>query len=298
MSVSACSSNFKTFVQALEALPASIKADEVNIGSFLKPDHMYSDVGCFAGLISIVADDIPELKQAYDGKFYNSCEWKYALDKYLEFFLKSHMFIVNLIILFLLSCANIGTRKPRINGVVIGLCVVYVSVNLIHLSYALKAAYDYNSYSVSEWRHALNMFIQDDLEGLGFDDWAKYYPRVWGNVHGASMYCMYEAFGVEVFYEPGGFGTTPVPLKPLTHYGIIVHVRKAYDRWIKLMETFKTIVLSSKSSPSSKYSFSAASIFSYSVQSQHIAIASMSMSPSKSSKYRNKQTNKRHNLGV
>jgi hypothetical protein len=48
------------FVEALEGLPASIKADEVNIGSFLKPDHMYSDAGCFAGLISIVADDIPE----------------------------------------------------------------------------------------------------------------------------------------------------------------------------------------------------------------------------------------------
>jgi hypothetical protein len=32
--------NFKTFVEALEALPASIKADKVNIGSFLKPDHI------------------------------------------------------------------------------------------------------------------------------------------------------------------------------------------------------------------------------------------------------------------
>ena len=30
--------NFKTFVETLEALPASIKGDEVNIGSFLKPD--------------------------------------------------------------------------------------------------------------------------------------------------------------------------------------------------------------------------------------------------------------------
>jgi phosphoglucomutase len=76
--------NFKIFVEALEALPASIKGDEVNIGSFLKPDHMCGTVGCFAGLISIVADDIPELKQACKGKFYNSCEWQYALDRYLE----------------------------------------------------------------------------------------------------------------------------------------------------------------------------------------------------------------------
>jgi hypothetical protein len=28
--------NFKIFVEALEALPASIKGDEVNIGSFLQ----------------------------------------------------------------------------------------------------------------------------------------------------------------------------------------------------------------------------------------------------------------------
>jgi hypothetical protein len=63
--------NFKTFVETLEALPASIKGDEVNIGSFLKPDHMCGDAGCFAGLISIVPDDIPELKQEYKGKFYN-----------------------------------------------------------------------------------------------------------------------------------------------------------------------------------------------------------------------------------
>ena len=151
--------NFKTFVEALEALPAHIKNKEVDMKS--TKDPMCGDAGCFAGLISIVAEYIPEL----------------------------------------------------------------------------KAAYDYNSYSVSEWRHALNMFLQDDLEGLGFEEWAKYYPRVWGNVHGASMYCMYEAFGVEVFYEPGGFGTNPVPLKPLTHYGIIVHIRRAYDRWIKLTET-------------------------------------------------------------
>jgi hypothetical protein len=81
------------------------------------------------------------------------------------------------------------------------------------------------------------MFLQDDLEGLGFEDWAKYYPRIWGGKLGYFMFSNPEAFGVEVFYEPGGFGTTPVPLKPLTHYGIIVHIRKAYDRWIKLTET-------------------------------------------------------------
>jgi hypothetical protein len=150
--------NFKTFVEALEALPASIKSNEVNMKS--TKDPACGNVGCFAGLISIVAEDIPELKGLYEA----------------------------------------------------------------------------NAYDFSEWRHALNMFLQDVLEGLGFEDWAKYYPRVWGNVHGASMYSMYEAFGVEVFYEPGGYGTRPVPLKPLTHYRIIVHIRKAYDRWIALTE--------------------------------------------------------------
>jgi hypothetical protein len=64
----------------------------------------------------------------------------------------------------------------------------------------LKAAYDYNSYSVSEWRHALNMFLQDDLEGLGFEDWAKYYPRVWGNVHGVSMFVTPEDMGSFVLF--------------------------------------------------------------------------------------------------
>ena len=152
-------SNFKTFVEALEALPASIKSYTVDMKSLKDP--ACGGVGCFAGLISIVAEDIPEL----------------------------------------------------------------------------KAAYDYNGYCVYEWRYALDTFLYDSLAGYTLEQWAKYYPRVWGNVHGASMYCMYEAFGVEVFYEPGGYGTRPVPLKPLTHYGIIVHIRKAYDRWIKLMET-------------------------------------------------------------
>jgi phosphoglucomutase len=148
--------NFKIFVEALEALPASIKGDEVNIGSFLKPDHMCGTVGCFAGLISIVADDIPELKQACKGKFYNSCEWQYALDRYLE---------------------------------------------------------------------------------CDFIIWAKHNPKIWDNKHGVSMFVSPEAFGKEVFYKQGVYSKTRVDLgKPLTHYGIIVHIRKAYDRWIKLTE--------------------------------------------------------------
>jgi hypothetical protein len=45
------------------------------------------------------------------------------------------------------------------------------------------------------------------------------------------------AFGKEVFWKQGVYCKTRVDLgKPLTHYGIIVHIRKAYDRWIKLME--------------------------------------------------------------
>jgi hypothetical protein len=81
----------------------------------------------------------------------------------------------------------------------------------------LKGFYKGKFYDYHSWRLALNEYLE-----CNFTTWAKYYPRVWGNVHGGSMYCMYEAFGVGVFYQPGGFGTNPVPLKPLTHYRIII----------------------------------------------------------------------------
>jgi hypothetical protein len=39
--------------------------------------------GCFAGLISIVANDIPELKELYAGEKYCFTEWAEALKKFL-----------------------------------------------------------------------------------------------------------------------------------------------------------------------------------------------------------------------
>jgi hypothetical protein len=41
-------------------------------------------VGCFAGLISIVADDIPELKEIYLFSGYNYYSWKVALYDFLK----------------------------------------------------------------------------------------------------------------------------------------------------------------------------------------------------------------------
>jgi hypothetical protein len=39
--------------------------------------------GCFAGLISIVANDIPELKELYAGEKYCFTGWAEALKKFL-----------------------------------------------------------------------------------------------------------------------------------------------------------------------------------------------------------------------
>jgi hypothetical protein len=43
-------------------------------------DPMSSDAGCFAGLISIVAENIPALKAAYKGNSYDCFDWQYALN--------------------------------------------------------------------------------------------------------------------------------------------------------------------------------------------------------------------------
>jgi hypothetical protein len=59
--------NFKIFVEALEALPDEIKNNEVDMQSNFEPACGTS--GCFAGLISIVANDIPELKKHYTSLF-------------------------------------------------------------------------------------------------------------------------------------------------------------------------------------------------------------------------------------
>jgi hypothetical protein len=76
--------NFKTLVEALEALPESIRNNEVNMGSVLEPKPICGTVGCFAGLISIVANDIPELKEFYKGNLYDYSKWEVALDSFLE----------------------------------------------------------------------------------------------------------------------------------------------------------------------------------------------------------------------
>jgi hypothetical protein len=52
-------------VEALNRLPEPIKNDYVDMKSTKEP--VCGTPGCFAGLISIVADDIPELKQLYGG---------------------------------------------------------------------------------------------------------------------------------------------------------------------------------------------------------------------------------------
>ena len=74
---------FKTLVEALEALPDHIKNNRVDMSSLQNP--ACGTPGCFAGLISIVANDIPELKKAYaQGDDYSYGAWAVALDEYLE----------------------------------------------------------------------------------------------------------------------------------------------------------------------------------------------------------------------
>jgi hypothetical protein len=50
--------NFKILVDALEALPEDIKNNEVAMNSALKPNPFCGTAGCFAGLISIVNNNI------------------------------------------------------------------------------------------------------------------------------------------------------------------------------------------------------------------------------------------------
>ena len=78
-------SKFKVLVEALEALPEDIRNNEVDMSSTHEPTC--GTAGCFAGLISIVADDIPELKEMkeiYLFSGYNYYSWKVALYDFLE----------------------------------------------------------------------------------------------------------------------------------------------------------------------------------------------------------------------
>ncbi len=60
----------KQFVNALDALSDDVKDWEVNMGSGKKP--MCDTPGCHAGLISIVAKDLPELQEIYENHIYFS----------------------------------------------------------------------------------------------------------------------------------------------------------------------------------------------------------------------------------
>jgi hypothetical protein len=73
--------NFKIFVEALEALPEEIKNNEVDMQSNFEP--VCGTVACFAGLISIVANDIPELKKHYTSSIYTFSNWGIALQDFL-----------------------------------------------------------------------------------------------------------------------------------------------------------------------------------------------------------------------
>ena len=73
--------NFKIFVEALEALPDEIKNNEVDMQSNFEP--VCGTAGCFAGLISIVANDIPELRKNYTLTNYSFSYWGRALQDFL-----------------------------------------------------------------------------------------------------------------------------------------------------------------------------------------------------------------------
>ena len=74
--------NFKTLVEALEALPEDIRNNRVDMSSAYEPSC--KTPGCFAGLLSIVAEDIPEFKKLYGGTGYFFHDWVKAVNAYLD----------------------------------------------------------------------------------------------------------------------------------------------------------------------------------------------------------------------
>ena len=128
--------NFKILVEALEALPEEIKNNQVDMKSVLEP--ICGTPGCFAGLISIVANDIPKLKQAYKGE----------------------------------------------------------------------------DYHYTDWEAALNIFLECTFREWAYDNW-----EIWGNSKGMGVFSCSLSFGVEIY-------------DALTHNMIIIHLRKAFDKWI------------------------------------------------------------------
>jgi hypothetical protein len=132
--------NFKILVEALEALPENIKNNEVD-WSRLTPTT--EDPRDFTGLISIVAEDINELKKLYRFQVYHSAGWEDTLTTYL---------------------------------------------------------------------------------GVSIEVWAFRNQKVWGNDRGLSVNSYNEAWGKR-------------DNETLICNDIIIHLRSAYDRWIKCLET-------------------------------------------------------------
>ena len=62
----------KVLVNALDALSDEVKDWEVNMGSTNKPSE--SICGCHAGLISIVAKELPELQAIYEPIYSKECD--------------------------------------------------------------------------------------------------------------------------------------------------------------------------------------------------------------------------------
>ena len=78
---------FKTLLEALDCLPSEIKNNIIDMASTHEPTC--GTPGCFAGLISIVAKDIPELEEIYKSSReyngeYSYQKWADALGTYLE----------------------------------------------------------------------------------------------------------------------------------------------------------------------------------------------------------------------
>jgi hypothetical protein len=70
----------KELVNALDELSDDVKDWEVDINSDVKP--MCDTPGCHAGLISIVAKDLPELQEIYERIFFSHWNLKYSHYEY------------------------------------------------------------------------------------------------------------------------------------------------------------------------------------------------------------------------
>ena len=73
---------------------------------------------------------------------------------------------------------------------------------------------DFYKQDATGWSYVLNEFLDCD-----FKKWAGDNPDIWDNEFGASMWYSKQAFGRKEWER-------------LTHDKIIVHLRKAYNRWI------------------------------------------------------------------